>query len=94
MEEIEDYRANVCNEIEELFTVEDGKICGYECAIAYTNELQRKKKQEVSKSINREKKEHRANDKVVLKELAQKLVNQYARMRDERERASLLHLWA
>lgn len=62
------------------------QVCSYECAITHTNELQHKKKQEVSKTINKEKKEHRANDRVILKQLAQKLVNQYARMRDERER--------
>ena len=60
--------------------------CSIECAIAYTNELQRKKKLKATQTINKEKKEHRANDRVILKELAQKLINQYARMRDKKER--------
>jgi hypothetical protein len=55
--------------------------CGFECAIEYSNKPKNQKKYIIEKSREL-KKEFKENDKSTLKELAQKLVNQYVRLRD------------
>lgn len=58
-------------------------VCSYECSIEYgkkhlSNEVKEKKKQD-----SKAKREFKQNDKVFLKELAQKVFNTYIRMRDK-----------
>lgn len=58
-------------------------VCSYECSLEYgkkhlSNEVKEKKKQD-----NKVKREFQQNDKVFLKELAQKVFNTYIRMRDK-----------
>lgn len=61
-------------------------VCGYQCSITYANQHLAKKAKEVKKENNNQLKAFRESDKTILKSLAQKLVNQYARKRDEKER--------
>lgn len=58
----------------------------YECMVDYANQHLSKSVKEKKKQDTKAKKEFNQNDKVYLKELAQRLVNKYARMRDEKER--------
>ena len=58
----------------------------YECMVDYANQHLSKSVKEKKKQANKSKKEFNQNDKVYLKELAQKIVNQYARIKDEKER--------
>lgn len=58
-------------------------VCSYECSLEYgkkhlSNEVKEKKKQD-----SKAKREFKQNDKVFLKELAQKVFNTYIRMRDK-----------
>lgn len=61
----------------------------YECMVDYANQHLSKSVKEKKKQDNKVKKEFNQNDKVFLKELAQKIVNQYARMRDLKERGDV-----
>lgn len=55
----------------------------YECMVEYANKHLSKKAKEKNKQENKAKKEFNQNDKVYLKELAQKVFNTYIRMRDK-----------
>jgi len=61
-------------------------VCSYECSIEYAKKQTEKREAKKKRDKNKAIREFRASDKSVLKQLAQKLINQYARMRDERER--------
>lgn len=54
----------------------------YECRVAYSEKHLSKKAKEKKTQVNKEKREHKAKDKTILRELAQKLFNQYIRLRD------------
>lgn len=58
-------------------------VCSYECSIEYAKRM-REKKEKLEKTKNRVAlREFKAKDKTVLKELAQKLFNQFIRLRDK-----------
>lgn len=61
----------------------------YECMVDYANQHLSKSVKEKKKQDSKAKREFKQNDKVFLKELAQKIVNQYARMRDLKERGDV-----
>ena len=75
-------KAKICKWCKQKFTPERQfqTTCSYECAINYTRELQLKKKK---KEATKAKAEFKANDKSILKRLAQTLVNKYIRERDK-----------
>lgn len=58
-------------------------VCSYECSLAYANQHLSKSVKEKKKLNTKAKKEFNQNDKVYLKELAQKIFNTYIRMRDK-----------
>lgn len=58
-------------------------VCSYECSLEYGKKHLSKKVKEKKKQDNKVKKEFNQNDKVYLKELAQKVFNTYIRMRDK-----------
>ena len=55
----------------------------YECMVDYANQHLSKSVKEKKKQDNKAKREFKQNDKVFLKELAQKVFNTYIRMRDK-----------
>lgn len=65
---------------------QDGQVvCSWKCSLEYAKQ-QQEKREKKQKSENRKAlREFKKSDKPTLKALAQKLVNQYIRMRDERE---------
>lgn len=60
-------------------------VCSYECSLKYAQKNYEKKAKEKRVKIFREKKAFKDSDKKVLKELAQKLFNQFIRLRDEKD---------
>ena len=59
--------------------------CSYECAIEYSKQLTVKREEAKKKNARKVLREYKKTDKPTLLQLAQKLVNQFIRMRDERE---------
>ena len=78
-------RLKICRNCKKKFTPDRPMqtTCCFECAIAYANRKQKEKKR---KEIHKKKKEFRENDRVWLRKEAQRVVNRYARLRDEAER--------
>jgi hypothetical protein len=58
-------------------------VCSYQCGIDYANKHLAKKKLEVKKESRKALKQFNNSDVNILKRLAQKLFNQYIRMRDK-----------
>lgn len=74
------------SECKEKFTPERAMqtTCNYLCAIKYSKQLE-EKREKAKKTENRKAlREYKKTDKPTLLQLAQKLVNQYIRMRDKR----------
>jgi len=58
-------------------------VCSYECSLKYGKKAVEKKDKEAKTEARVALREFKKNDKPVLLQLAQKLVNQYIRMRDK-----------
>jgi len=63
--------------------------CCIECAFAYVKQQKEKREEDKKKEARKALREYKKNDKPILLQLAQKLVNQYARKRDEKERGKV-----
>jgi len=59
--------------------------CGWECSIEYAKQLKEKKAKDATKQNNIAKRAFKASDRSIIKEKAQRLVNKYARLRDQYE---------
>ena len=80
-------RLKVCKICKEKFRPERQMqtCCSYQCSIDYAKQLTVKRQEVKKKNARKALREFKKSDKPTLLQLAQKLVNQYIRMRDEKQ---------
>ncbi len=78
-------KQKICKVCKDKFTPErDFQVsCSINCAIEYAKQLRDKREATKKKNASKSLREHKKNDKPILLQLAQKLVNQFIRARDK-----------